>query len=160
MNLSVIGGIMSRVCTRYCPKGPVRAVIEYMTRPPPVEGVRLLPWPERSPDLLPIENVWLWVIERASTGTTLLPRRFMECKTDLKQLRILVIPNPSVTSCLTGTSPWKRAVMHANKQKSSKWKNYDREAIRDNSEAVNAYMEKIISDMGSSSAGGFLGELN
>ena len=37
-----------------------RRVLTYLD----TEGVRLLPWPARSPDLSPIENIWSWVAER------------------------------------------------------------------------------------------------
>ncbi len=41
-------------------------VVGLMSPPPPfiTEVVGLFPWPARSPDLSPIENVWSWVAER------------------------------------------------------------------------------------------------
>lgn len=43
--------------------GPVRAFLD-------TENVRLLPWPARSPDLSPIENVWSMVAEQLARHNT------------------------------------------------------------------------------------------
>ena len=72
------------------------------------QGIRLLPWPAQSPDLLQIENIWSWVAERLAHHRS--PINTVDnVNIDLKKHGVSCLflsSNPSLTPCLTGYGPF------------------------------------------------------
>ncbi|CAH1366197.1 unnamed protein product [Tenebrio molitor] len=57
-----------------CPIYTARIISNWMEQ----QGIRVLPWPSRSPDLNPIENMWALMTRKMNTGNHFRPQNVEE----------------------------------------------------------------------------------